>query len=167
EPDLEPVGDADHVLHGRLLVESQPARPGLELGVGPGAMVQGQAHDVGVEGQRSFEVVDHQDRVVEVQAVATGLGVRWGATDAPRRKCGAAPVTRTSTKVPGLGAGSAGKGTSVFCAVRPLVRPASRFVGPSTSTRSTRPTRAWWRASADRSTTTRRRSKRSATTPGG
>ena len=69
----------------------------------------------------------------------------------------------------GVGAGTdrpigAAKCTSLFWRVRPVVIAASRLLGPSTSTSSTRPIRARWRASADRSTTTRRRSNRSAMT---
>ena len=43
----------------------------------------------------------------------------------------------------------------------------SRRLTPSTSTSSHRPTRAWWRASAERSITVLSRSKRSAITSRG
>ena len=57
------------------------------------------------------------------------------------------------------------KWTSLFCSVRPATTGGSFLLGPSTSTSSTRPMRAWV-ASADRSTTIRSRSNRSLHTAG-
>ncbi len=59
------------------------------------------------------------------------------------------------------------KCTSLFWPVRPVSTAAFRLEGPSTSTSSSRPMRARWRSSADRSTTVRSRSNRSATTSAG
>src|SRR5205085_6268341 len=87
-------------------------------------------------------------------------------TKAPRRKCGAAESTDTSAKAPGRRP-SARKWTSLFCLVRPVVIVASFLDGPSTSTSSRFPTRASWRTSAERSTSSVRRRIRSAVTSGG
>src|SRR5262249_50653864 len=96
-------------------------------------------------------------------ALATGMRGRWragagAATKSPRRGGGAAPVTRTVAYDPGRSAAGGRKWTSLFCSVRPVVRAGSLRDGPSTRTSSSRPIRARCRASADRSTTSRRRS---------
>src|SRR5581483_6569317 len=90
-------------------------------------------------------------------------------TNVPRRKCGAAESTVTSAKAPGRRAGGSGprKWTSLFWRVRPVVIAGSFLDGPSISTSSTRPTRASWRARAERSTTAVSRCIRSAVTSWG
>ena len=61
----------------------------------------------------------------------------------PRIQCGAAFVTRTCTRSPARGVGASGaKCSSLLWRVRPDHIAGSVFDGPSTSTSSTRPTRA-------------------------
>src|SRR5205085_2215987 len=107
------------------------------------------------------------------QTAATGMrgrcrGRAVTATSWPTRKWGAAEVIVTSAKVPagGMVPSATGKWTSLFWRVRPVATAGSRLLGPSTRTSSVRPTRAWCLRRAERSTTTRRRSKRSAATSG-
>ena len=86
------------------------------------------------------------------QPATTGMRTRArgaGAdtsTSSPRSQCGAAPVTRDRRRAsPGarrLAGVGAAKCTSLFWRVRPDQHVGSFFDGPSTSTSSTRPTRA-------------------------
>ena len=107
------------------------------------------------------------------QPAATGMRVRClgAASDLEQL---AAQEVRSGVDDLHVGAGSRrasasadGKWTSLFWLVRPVRTDRSRLLGPSTTTSSIRPTRARCLASAERSTTTRSRSKRSATTVGG
>src|SRR5205823_3920683 len=106
------------------------------------------------------------------QPAATGMRTLWRgravtSTSSPNRWWGAPWLMRTWAKVPAASGPSAAKWTRRLWRVRPVMRPASRLLTPSTSTSSTAPTRASLAASADRSTTTRSRSNRSPTTSAG
>ncbi len=59
--------------------------------------------------------------------------------------CAAALVTSTRAYVPGRIGDGGTKCTSLFWRVRPVVTEGSRLLGPSTTTSSSRPTRAAWR----------------------
>ena len=87
----------------------------------------------------------------------------------PARWCGAPWSMRTFTKVPGSSRSPvrAGEVDELALACPAREHAGSFLDGPSTTASSTRPTRARLRASADRSITTFRRSKRSATSSGG
>src|SRR5689334_1165767 len=111
----------------------------------------------------------------QAQPAATGIRVRARrggtvtSTSSPRNQCGAASTMRTPAYAPAAGADAlpwAVKCTSLFWPVRPDSNDGSFFDGPSTSTSSTRLTRAWCLASAWCSTTSTRRRIRSAATSG-
>ena len=110
---------------------------------------------------RPGSAVRRRSRRATADASATTPARRQGGAVPPRRcgpcrrrpaPCRAAPG-RSGRVFPG---GSSRRG-----------RRASFFEGPSTTTSSTRPMRARLRCSAERSTTSFRRAKRSAITPGG
>src|SRR5205085_400605 len=72
------------------------------------------------------------------QTATTGIRARRAgrsttSTSAPRRWCGAAPVTSTVATVP-TGSSPPPKWTSLFCRVRPVRTDGSRLLGPSTTT---------------------------------
>src|SRR5690606_13444159 len=155
--DVRRAGRADHAEMPAAVVDLD-AEPPLDL---PQVRIERSAQVCQpfivrwLEGHLRSDGVKDVLRGAQGSAVASSPTARW-TTGSPRRVLAQAAVMRTSTNAP-MSEGSPGKLTMRSLLVRPHSSPGSRRDGPSTRTRSVRPTMdalmasAWrWMASCRR-----------------